>query len=246
MFDGLLTSGLLKTFSVKGHGMAIQLNTSLKLISVVALSTTFAVNAYAGDAAKVLLKSGDAVIVHADNSETPANKETIVAEGDTIETRKGRVQVVTVDGAKITLLPQTVFKFNRYAFNGSEDGAEYAHTELVRGGLRTLAGHVGNKNADRYQMKTPVAIIHANGGEFSVQYKDKLSLTTNQGKVNVCNAGGCRQVLAGQSVNANSTQSQASYSQDSIKLTMAPSPVEKTAWTQEGNAIKKANVASLD
>ena len=157
--------------------------------------------ALAKSAGTVTFKTGNATITHADKTVTPAAKNVELNAGDTIETNDGRVQLSLIDGGKVSLQPYTIYKINKYEFTGKEDGSEYALTELIKGGLRTVSGLVGHKNRDRYQLKTTAATIGIRGTEFTVNFNDNtLIMTTNHGSVDVCNSGGCLNATTGQSI----------------------------------------------
>jgi hypothetical protein len=158
--------------------------------------------AFAAPAGSVTFKVGDATIMHADKTVVQADKNAELNAGDTIETKDGRLQLALIDGGKVSLQPNTIYKINKYEFaSGKEDGTEYGFTELIKGGLRTVSGLIGHKNRDRYQLKTAVATIGIRGTEFTVNFNDNnLLMTTNHGSVDVCNAGGCLNAITGQSI----------------------------------------------
>lgn len=149
----------------------------------------------------VTFKTGNATITRADKTVSPVAKNAELNAGDTIETKDGRVQLSLIDGGKVSLQPNTIYKINKYEFSGKEDGTEYAFTELIKGGLRTVSGLVGHKNRDRYQLKTTAATIGIRGTEFTVNFNDNILLmTTNHGSVDVCNQAGCLNAITGQSI----------------------------------------------
>ncbi len=157
--------------------------------------------ALAKTAGTVTFKTGDATITHADKSVIQAAKNTELNVGDTVETKDGRVQLALIDGGKVSLQPNTIYKINQYEFTGKEDGSEYAFTELIKGGLRTVSGLIGHKNRARYQLKTTAATIGIRGTEFTANFDgNTLIMTTNHGSVDVCNDGGCLNAMTGQSI----------------------------------------------
>jgi hypothetical protein len=152
-------------------------------------------------AGTITFKTGEATITHADRTVTPAAKNAELNAGDTVETKDGRVQLSLIDGGKVSLQPNTIYKINKYEFTGKEDGSEYAFTELIKGGLRTVSGLVGHKNRDRYQLKTTAATIGIRGTEFTANFDgNTLLMTTNHGSVDVCNDGGCLNATTGQTI----------------------------------------------
>ncbi len=161
----------------------------------------------------VIFKSGAVQVRHADSSVMEVSKGLSLNAGDTIETQDGRVQFSLVDGGKVSLQPHSVYKIHKYAFSGKEDGSEYAFTELIKGGLRTISGLIGHKNPDRYQLKTAVATIGIRGTEFTVNFNGgNLLMTTNQGSVEVCNSGGCLIADAGMSIAVNGSGQKPKFS----------------------------------
>ena len=157
--------------------------------------------AFAKAVGTVTFKIGNATITNTDRTVIPATKDAELNAGDTIETKDGRLQLALIDGGKVSLQPNTIYKINKYEFSGKEDGSEYAFTELIKGGLRTISGLVGHKNRDRYQLKTTAATIGIRGTEFTANFDgNTLIMTTNHGSVDVCNEGGCLNAITGQSI----------------------------------------------
>ena len=172
----------------------------LKSTSVLVLMALSQV-AMAKSVGTVTFSAGDVTIAHADKTVTKAAKNAELNVGDAIETKDGRVQLSMIDGGKISLQPNTLYKINQFEFTGKEDGSEFNFTELVKGGLRTVSGLIGHKNRDHYQLKTAVATIGIRGTEFTVNFNDNILLmTTNHGSVDVCNLGGCLNAITGQTI----------------------------------------------
>ena len=179
----------------------------------------------------IIFKMGEASVTHADNASVPAEKNLALLAGDTIETRDGRVQFSLIDGGKISLQPNSIFKINKYEFSGKEDGSEYALMELVKGGLRTISGLIGHKNRERYQLKTTVATIGIRGTEYTVNFNNnQFLMTTNHGSVDVCNAGGCLNALTGQSIAVSGPGASPKFSSKAAKAAAAPAASSKAAF----------------
>lgn len=89
-----------------------------------------------------------------------------VYEGDTIITAPDtQVTLEMIDGAEISLKPDTEFELATYQQPSSE-GVGAAFMNLLRGGLRTITGALG-KNGSQYRMNTPVATIGVRGTEYA-------------------------------------------------------------------------------
>ena len=187
--------------------------------------------AIAKSVGNVTFSAGDVTISHADKTVTKAEKNAELNAGDAIETKEGRVQLSMIDGGKISLQPNTIYKINQFEFTGKEDGSEYNFTELVKGGLRTISGLIGHKNRDHYQLKTAVATIGIRGTEFTVNFNDNnLLMTTNHGSVDVCNLGGCLNAITGQSIQVTGIGGAPKPSNQAAKAAAAPPPAGKAVF----------------
>lgn len=192
--------------------------------------------AAAESAGTILFKSGNAIITRADQSVHPILQHDAIRNGDTIDTKDGRVQIGFIDGGKISLQPDTIYKINQYTFSGSQDGTEYAFTELIKGGLRAISGLIGHQTPDRYQLATPVATIGIRGTQFTAIFlNNKLVMTTQQGSVDVCNAGGCRNAITGQSISTSSKNSRPQPTNETANVTTAPPSASKPVFVQAEN-----------
>ncbi len=152
------------------------------------------------------------------------------------------MQLALIDGGKVSLQPNTIYRINKYEFSGKEDGTEYGFTELIKGGLCTISGLIGHKNRDRYQLKTAVATIGIRGTEFTVNFNDNnLLMTTNHGSVDVCNEGGCLNATTGQSIEVTGAGAKPKPSGKKAKAAAAPPESSKPVFAT-GESV---NVASL-
>jgi hypothetical protein len=204
--------------------------------------------AHAASAGTVTFATGDASIVRADKSVVKAAKNDAVNVGDTIETKTGRLQLSLIDGGKVSLQPNTIYKINKYEFSGKEDGSEYAFTELVKGGMRTISGLIGHKNRERYQLKTAVATIGIRGTEFTVNFNDnQLLMTTNHGSVDVCNSGGCLNAITGQTIAVSGVGAAPKPSSKAAKAAAAAPASNKAVFAagEEVVAINPTPAATL-
>jgi hypothetical protein len=72
--------------------------------------------AFAQSAGTVTFKIGDVSITHNDKTITQAVKNDPLNAGDTIETKDGRLQLALIDGGKVSLQPNTIYRINKYEF----------------------------------------------------------------------------------------------------------------------------------
>ena len=70
------------------------------------------------------------------------------------------------DGTRLTLRPNTVFRFDEFA---DGEGGESVRLNLFKGGLRTVTGAVAERAPDAFELRTPVATVGIRGTDFSAR-----------------------------------------------------------------------------
>jgi hypothetical protein len=157
-----------------------------------------ALGAFAAPAAKVEFSSGEVTAQSADGRVRSLLKGAAVESGETVQTNIGRAQLRFTDGGFVSLYDRTTFRIDEYRWEGKGDGSERSFFSLLKGGLRTITGRVAKANRKAYQMTTTVATIGIRGTEYTMQLNGSLKGAVAQGEIEVCNAGGCLAVAAGQ------------------------------------------------
>jgi len=71
-----------------------------------------------------------------------------------------------IDGAKVTVRPNSKIMIEQYVFNGGDEDA--ATLNLMVGGLRIITGAMAKTKPESYKLKTPVALMGVRGTEFAV------------------------------------------------------------------------------
>jgi len=143
--------------------------------------------------------AGAATIRNPAGQARAAERGSTVAPGDTVETTLGRLQIRMVDGAYISLQPQTLLRLDEYAMAGAGQGEERGLLGLLRGGLRTVTGAIGRANRSAYRLTTPTATVGIRGTEFAVTADNGTRVNVTNGMIALCNDGGCVDIGAGQS-----------------------------------------------
>lgn len=123
-----------------------------------------------------------------------------IFDHDQIDTAQGaRAQLRFSDGGLVSLLPNTTFSVEEYRLGdaGGEDGALVFG--LLRGGLRTITGAIGQRKHDNYQLKTPVGTLGIRGTEFIavIDPPGTLRVHVGRGKVVLSNQYGTLEVPEG-------------------------------------------------
>ncbi|MBE7461744.1 MAG: FecR domain-containing protein [Zoogloeaceae bacterium] len=166
---------------------------------LVSLPILFCADAFAAGAAKVDFAVGDVSVIQTNGMRRPLARGAEVQAGETVDTGGGRTQLRFTDGAMVSLQPQTQFRIDAYEFKGQPDGSEKGFFRLLKGAMRTITGAIGKADRTAYRLDTAVATIGIRGTEYAVAYGNSITVTTNSGLVEVCNAAGCLLVEAGQS-----------------------------------------------
>ena len=172
-----------------------------------------------------------------------------VYSGDLLETGKGRVQIKFVDGAFMSIQPNSRFQVEDYNYTSGSDGSEKAVYNLFKGGMRAFTGAIGKKHPDAYKVKTPVATIGIRGtghntrvcsgdctGSNGLPLPDGLYHSTWEGTTFVENDAGISEVPFGNSVYVKSIDSPAEQTNEASQVTaVQPSEdvVEELAEEQE-------------
>ena len=71
-----------------------------------------------------------------------------------------------IDGAKVTVRPNSTMLIEEYAYTGSDQ--DQARLNLLEGGLRVITGAMAKSHPDHYKVKTPVALMGVRGTEFAI------------------------------------------------------------------------------
>lgn len=195
-----------------------------------AISAVFPFGAYAAGAATVDFASGNVTAIQADGRSRALAKGGEINSGEMVDTGAGRAQLRFSDGALVSLSPQTRFRIDEYQFKGQADGSEKGFFSLLKGALRTITGTIGRSNRGNYKLGTAVATIGIRGTEFSVAYGNSITVTTGGGSVEVCNAGGCLVVDAGQSAHVQDINSKPTFTQKPAQPSLQQDPQEQTLY----------------
>jgi len=128
----------------------------------------FATQAFASDAKGLVVASRGTVIANssADSRELKQGDE-IFVEDEIMTGPKSFAVVQFLDGAKVTIKPNSEIVVEDYVYNGNSD--DKATLSLVSGGLRVITGAMAKNNPENYKVKTPVALMGVRGTEFAIQ-----------------------------------------------------------------------------
>lgn len=153
-------------------------NTVQQTIRLACFATILWASAASANVGTVAFVSGSAHM-----EQTPAQqlaKRDAVNNGEAVVTGSdGRVQLRMIDGGKIAIRPESVFRVENYAVTATaiETSAVAASAEqkntavlsLLKGGFRTITGDAANRDPQNYRVKTPVATMGIRGTHYEVR-----------------------------------------------------------------------------
>jgi len=137
-------------------------------IILIASMAGFATQAFASEAKGLVVASRGTVIATAagESRELKQGNEVFV-EDEIMTGPKSFAVVQFLDGAKVTIKPNSEIVIEDYVYNGNSD--DRATLSLVSGGLRVITGAMAKSNPENYKVKTPVALMGVRGTEFAIQ-----------------------------------------------------------------------------
>jgi hypothetical protein len=113
---------------------------------------------------KVIMAKGVVTATDSDKASRTLAKGADVNEGDVINTANKSFAVIRmIDNTKLTLKPNTTIAIGEF---NTKEGEESGCVNLVKGGLRTVTGLIGQKRPEAFQVDTPIASIGIRGTDF--------------------------------------------------------------------------------
>jgi hypothetical protein len=138
------------------------------LVVLCAMAAVFCSPAFADEAKGLVVASKGTVIATANGGSRELKQGDEVFISDEIMTGPKSFAVLQfLDGAKVTVKPNSEIVIDDYVYNGNAD--DKAQLNLVSGGLRVITGAMAKNNPENYKVKTPVALMGVRGTEFAIQ-----------------------------------------------------------------------------
>ncbi|MES2510348.1 MAG: FecR family protein [Pseudomonadota bacterium] len=215
-------------------------------VLVIALASIYPLQATAAVSAGVAqFTAGDVNVRRPDGGVAPLSKGKDIESGESIVTGvNGRAQVKFTDGGLISLQPNTEFKIANYSDNAANPKEERFLVDLLRGSMRAITGLIGKRNRENYKVNTATATIGIRGSGFNVGYNPdgSLGVTTELDAIEVCNAGGCVGLTAGESVRVVSSNE--APVRTNVKATI-PTPGPERDPVVVGDKVNSEGKASI-
>jgi hypothetical protein len=163
--------------------------------------------AIADTAGTVTHLSGTLTVQKPDGAQKILAVKSQVESGDTLITApEAFARIKFVDKSEIVLRPETTFQISDYKFNPDKPEENKSFSNLVKGGMRSVTGLIGQQDKEKVKFETPTATIGIRGTHFGLLNcagncasvptvtgnppPDGLHVDVSQGGVSVTNAAG--------------------------------------------------------
>ncbi len=129
--------------------------------------TTFTGGLQAKDGTATLVASrGEVTAISADVDRVLTQGDPVFVEDQISTGDKSFAILHFIDGAKVTVRPNSKLVIEQYVFTGGDQDA--ATLSLLEGGLRVITGAMAKTQPESYKVKTPVALMGVRGTEFAI------------------------------------------------------------------------------
>jgi hypothetical protein len=118
---------------------------------------------------RLLFVNGNVSITRVSGKSEPAQKDSRIDQGDSVKSENGVAQIRMVDGAILLVRENSDIKFDKYQFNAKNPGSDDALISMVKGGLRSITGFLGNRNKEKFKVATPTATIGIRGTDKEIR-----------------------------------------------------------------------------
>ena len=117
----------------------------------------------------LLFVYGDLTVVSKSGTSRAGTKNLPIEQGDTILSVNGGAQVRMVDGAMVIVRENSEIRFDRYKFESKARESDDALLSIVKGGLRSITGLLGQRSKEKYKVATPTATIGIRGTDKEIR-----------------------------------------------------------------------------
>lgn len=134
---------------------------------------------------EVSLVLGDAVVIHADGSQSEVSQGMSIKASDKVQTASnGHVHIHFVDDALVSIRPDSRLRITQYDYDASQPEASTIRLNLDEGITRAISGDGARSAKERFRLNTPIAAIGVRGTDFVVSARDDdLQARVNEGAI---------------------------------------------------------------
>lgn len=108
-----------------------------------------------------------------------------IAQGDTIKTTgSGHVHIRFVDGALVSIRPNSVFAIEQFEYNPDQPKDSVVRFTLAKGEVRSISGRAADQARERFRLNTPLVAIGVKGTDFVTTSGNQATrVTVNSGAI---------------------------------------------------------------
>ncbi|MYN08315.1 FecR family protein [Pseudoduganella aquatica] len=122
-------------------------------------------------AATVVQLSGAMLARKPDGSVKPLALRSEVESGDTLLTQAGAyAQLRFIDNSEVIMKPSTTLQVEQFAFARGKQADDQASFQLLKGGMRSVSGLLGQRSKEKFLIRTPSANIGIRGTTFILEF----------------------------------------------------------------------------
>jgi hypothetical protein len=134
---------------------------------------------------EVSLVLGEALVIHADGSESPVSQGMHIKASDKVQTASnGHVHIHFVDDALISIRPDSQLRITQYDYDPARPEASTIRLNLDEGITRAISGNGAHSAKERFRLNTPIAAIGVRGTDFVVSARNEdLRARVNEGAI---------------------------------------------------------------
>lgn len=156
----------------------------------------------------VVAATGNAYVMSVVKQKRPLQRGTEIYTGDTVFTNNDSKLLIRMsDNTAIAIHENSEYKIDQYRYDPSNSAVNSNRTSFVKGSMRVLTGAISKEHPEKFEVRTPVAVIGVRGTEFSLSFNCagvgsggdncRLVVLDRRGLVSVTNAAGSTVLTAG-------------------------------------------------
>ncbi len=121
----------------------------------------------------VVAINGSVIVVDKNGKERQVGKESMIFEGDRLNTdKKATLVVKMIDGAEMRIKPDSSVRISQYEMKSGFEAGSTSIIDLIKGGLRKITGSIGANPLSVYRFHTGVMTIGVRGTDYVVKLCD--------------------------------------------------------------------------
>jgi hypothetical protein len=127
--------------------------------------------ALATEIGQIKTLKGEVFLVQ-DNTKSRAKPGDVLHQSDVVETgNDGSVGITFIDNSRFSAGPNTRIELRQFRFNPTTHDGEFI-TDMTRGTLTVISGHISKRSPEAMKIKTPSTIIGFRGTKTAIKVNE--------------------------------------------------------------------------